>query len=797
MLTFCRLSAGRTGALLRRRHRLSVLSPSSSSSSIPSDHDYLALHLPDPPPRPPASSDSSPSPSVDELAARLRRSRPGRPGEEAVIATSFGVIRLDSDNQPVVHGQFEPGLFGGEGTVADPTVAEAMAEGRVSAREQTEPWERRERDVYREEMESDVSGGDARSRYSMDYSEHSLQTTAGERRRFGVSLTGKRGSEQQEFTGAHHDAPRASASSSPTASAVASSTSSSSSTSSGDGRNTSAASAPISADHSLGFFDSQYFPDPVFLEPTRESDDAPSRASDRVNPVTIDSQPVDVFDEQYFAAAFEPEKAVTEATAKLPSSSPLRGLEKTVADGGSIGEEFHDRATDKNVTDKLDGRPDGVFEEQYFWAAFEDTDERREVESYKAGLTSKYARASEDPLVLDPRGARDVSISPDLERTNLSEMGRDRNVTTKSARGLQEFSSAADVSTSKTASSPTPAPSPPPFTRSTKSEPATSTRSKQSSDAKPEKPSDRRSALDVVREMRASAACARKESTNRGRQLKAEVTDLSALPACDVVSILRGGVLHNADDFVVLYKPAGMSIHSASERHPHCLTAVLPDLAKKLHCEQLLTVHRLDRDTSGALLLAKTPEAAHRISQLLREGRVVKTYWAIVRGEPDLPRGVLDIPVMKTTIAGKERMTLPSAGGGNAPPGAQKAVTRYRVLARGSGCSLLELTPATGVRHQLRVHLGLGLGCPVLGDHKYSRWETAVKPQRLPPAALSAFGLRAPEARHLPMHLHARALWMPGLERRVTAPLPVFFKRNLRRLKMAAGKVEGSNYQKV
>ncbi|XP_037083966.1 mitochondrial RNA pseudouridine synthase Rpusd4-like [Pollicipes pollicipes] len=161
-----------------------------------------------------------------------------------------------------------------------------------------------------------------------------------------------------------------------------------------------------------------------------------------------------------------------------------------------------------------------------------------------------------------------------------------------------------------------------------------------------------------------------------------------------------------------------MSVHSVTERAPHCLAQFLPGLARHLGCERLFTVHRLDRDTTGAILVAKSLDSARRLHDLFREGRVVKTYWALVKGAPEQRRAVINMPVEEGTVSGRTRMTLAA---------------------------------------------------------------------RLPGAALEALGIRQPEARHLPMHLHARALWLPGLDGRVTAPLPLFFKRNLRRLGLSAG----------
>ncbi|XP_051865862.1 pseudouridylate synthase RPUSD4, mitochondrial [Pristis pectinata] len=91
---------------------------------------------------------------------------------------------------------------------------------------------------------------------------------------------------------------------------------------------------------------------------------------------------------------------------------------------------------------------------------------------------------------------------------------------------------------------------------------------------------------------------------------------------------------------------------------------------------------------------------------------------------------------------------------------AHRAVTRYRVLDTSGPTALVEVQPITAVKHQVRVHMALGLGCPILGDHKYSKW-SSLEPQKLPRWVLTSLGLTQPAARHLGLHLHCRALVLP------------------------------------
>ncbi|WP_394647423.1 RluA family pseudouridine synthase [uncultured Sphingomonas sp.] len=125
-----------------------------------------------------------------------------------------------------------------------------------------------------------------------------------------------------------------------------------------------------------------------------------------------------------------------------------------------------------------------------------------------------------------------------------------------------------------------------------------------------------------------------------------------------------------------------------------------------------VAVHRLDRDTSGCLLLSRNPKAHARFQQAFEGGRVVKRYVAILDGTPAEAEGVIDLPLGKTSTAEHGwRMTRDARG--------KAARTGWRVLATQDGRALVEFRPATGRTHQIRVHALEGLGCPVTGDPVY------------------------------------------------------------------------------
>ncbi|XP_019911203.1 mitochondrial RNA pseudouridine synthase rpusd4 isoform X2 [Esox lucius] len=208
----------------------------------------------------------------------------------------------------------------------------------------------------------------------------------------------------------------------------------------------------------------------------------------------------------------------------------------------------------------------------------------------------------------------------------------------------------------------------------------------------------------------------------------------------------------------------------------------------------------LDKETTGTLLLARTKEALDCVQSLHRNHQVQRKYWVVTVGVPVPSEGVIDIPIIEREVTGAQphyKMGLSpvyrvSNGGEGvtkvrANRHAQGAVTQYRVLDSSNGCSLVELQPITGVKHQLRVHMAYGLGCAILGDHKYSHW-IKLAPQKLPDGVLRKLGLEQSKARHLPLHLHARQLTLPEFKGQrditVSCPLPKFFTSTLRRLQI-------------
>ncbi|XP_054448785.1 pseudouridylate synthase RPUSD4, mitochondrial [Pteronotus mesoamericanus] len=262
---------------------------------------------------------------------------------------------------------------------------------------------------------------------------------------------------------------------------------------------------------------------------------------------------------------------------------------------------------------------------------------------------------------------------------------------------------------------------------------------------------------------------------------------------------LRRGIVHQDQDLVVINKPYGLPVHGGPGVQL-CISDVLPILAKMLHghkAEPLHLCHRLDKETTGVMVLAWEKEVAHQVQELFRTRQVTKKYWAVTARVPVPAAGAVDIPIIEKEVPGQQqhhKMTLsPSYRMDNGKMvkvrtsrNAHMAVTQYRVLSSTASSALLELQPVTGVKHQLRVHLSFGLDCPILGDHKYSDWNR-LAPQKLSAGTLKRLGLPQSKARHIPLHLHARQLVLPALGSReeelsLVCRLPRYFVRSLSHL---------------
>jgi 23S rRNA pseudouridine955/2504/2580 synthase len=229
----------------------------------------------------------------------------------------------------------------------------------------------------------------------------------------------------------------------------------------------------------------------------------------------------------------------------------------------------------------------------------------------------------------------------------------------------------------------------------------------------------------------------------------------------DAVGIQRL-VIHRDAEVIALNKPPGLAVQGGSGTEKH-VDGMLDGLRFGYE-ERPRLVHRLDKDTSGLLLIARTGLAAKRLAESFRDRETEKLYWAVVVGVPPRPEGAIDLPLAKRPGArDRELMQVDRENG-------QKALTHYREIDRAAKrAALLALWPRTGRTHQLRVHCA-AIGCPILGDRKYGGEE----------ALLAAVA----DARRL--HLHAQRLVLPHPSGKgtldVSAKPPPHFRRTVEAL---------------
>ena len=171
-------------------------------------------------------------------------------------------------------------------------------------------------------------------------------------------------------------------------------------------------------------------------------------------------------------------------------------------------------------------------------------------------------------------------------------------------------------------------------------------------------------------------------------------------------------MIHRDDWVIALDKPSGLAVQGGSGAARH-VDGMLDALVSGRFAERPRLVHRLDRDTCGLLVVARTGKSAKGLMHVFRDRRVRKLYWAVVVGGRERGEGVIDLPLAKRPGArDRETMQVDREEG-------QKALTHFRVMDRAaSRAALLALWPRTGRTHQLRVHCA-EIGCPILGDRKY------------------------------------------------------------------------------
>jgi 23S rRNA pseudouridine1911/1915/1917 synthase len=171
-------------------------------------------------------------------------------------------------------------------------------------------------------------------------------------------------------------------------------------------------------------------------------------------------------------------------------------------------------------------------------------------------------------------------------------------------------------------------------------------------------------------------------------------------------------IVHLDDRLAVVDKPAGLVVHPAPGVRGPTMVDLLAGILGGGEAERPGIVHRLDKDTSGLLVVARDPDAHRRLAAMVKARELRRTYLALVEGRPRSRSGTIDAPLGRDYRAPAKR-----AVGGR---GRRQAVTRFTVVEALSGAALLEVDLETGRTHQIRVHLA-AIGHPLIGDPRYGR----------------------------------------------------------------------------
>jgi 23S rRNA pseudouridine1911/1915/1917 synthase len=252
---------------------------------------------------------------------------------------------------------------------------------------------------------------------------------------------------------------------------------------------------------------------------------------------------------------------------------------------------------------------------------------------------------------------------------------------------------------------------------------------------------------------------------------RVEVTLPPPVPAGLQPEAIPLDVVYEDGAVLIVNKPAGLVVHPAAGHATgtlvHAALAHAPDLEGIGGELRPGVVHRLDKDTSGLIILAKNERALAGLQQAFKARSIRKTYLAVVEGHPPTPSGRVEAPIGRDPAHRKRMAVVPGSRG-------RIAQTAYRTLETFAAGSLLEVHPETGRTHQIRVHLAF-LGCPVAGDRVY-----AARPGHIP----------AP--RHM-LHAWKLRLHLPGEPeaREFEAPLPPDFQHVLLSLRREGAAMQG------
>ncbi|UWI83069.1 RluA family pseudouridine synthase [Wolbachia endosymbiont of Howardula sp.] len=220
-----------------------------------------------------------------------------------------------------------------------------------------------------------------------------------------------------------------------------------------------------------------------------------------------------------------------------------------------------------------------------------------------------------------------------------------------------------------------------------------------------------------------------------------------------LLELIRSNILYEDDYILAINKPIGLIVQGGIK-----VKMNISDLLHQIReTKTFKIVHRLDKDTSGVIIFASNTQVARHLMEEFKARRIHKTYLALTVGIPSRNQGLIDLPITKRNIYGKEKMVVD-------PQSNQNAITRFCILKRLQyNIAHLQLNPITGRTHQLRAHLAY-INCPILGDGKYGGKKAFV------------------QGMINKMHLHASSIsvTLPNNKTiNITAPLPIHMRQSL------------------
>ena len=224
-------------------------------------------------------------------------------------------------------------------------------------------------------------------------------------------------------------------------------------------------------------------------------------------------------------------------------------------------------------------------------------------------------------------------------------------------------------------------------------------------------------------------------------------------------AFIRSLVIYEDNDVIALNKPHGLATQGGTNMTRH-IDGMLDGLKNKDGVRPRL-VHRLDKDTSGVLLLARSAQSAKALGHIFKGREAKKIYWALTLSVPEIYEGTVTAPLKKAGGTNKERMRIDDEEG-------KSAITDYKVIeTANTEAAFITFWPRTGRTHQIRAHAEF-MNCPILGDPKYKKRKTDHAHEVIDLSALNLAGR---------LHLHAYSLQCPhpsgkGADLNITAPMP-------------------------